>query len=251
VTGGLKVAVAVAIGYLLGRHRRFKLAVALAVAGATGRLGGARGNLLEQGMKLVSSSPELEKIVSSVRGELFEAGKAAAKAATSRQVTSLSTKLQQRAEALQHAANVAAGMEEAATGAAEGVTGAAEGATGAAEGVTRRAKGGVGGLRDRATGRIRAARSRVRPPAEEEEEEEPYEDEYDEYEDEEEFEEEPPTRRGPARPEGGGRSGGVRERLDAEEDEEGPDEDREPEPRGRVVRDEPARRSRPIRRTRG
>ncbi|GAA3823506.1 hypothetical protein GCM10022226_50040 [Sphaerisporangium flaviroseum] len=243
MTGGLKVAVAVAIGYLLGRHRRFKLAVALAVAGATGRLGGAQGNLLEQGMKLVSSSPELEKIVSSVRGELFQAGKAAAKAATSRQVTSLSTKLQERAEALQHAANVAAGMEEAATGAAEGVTGAAEGAT-------KTARGRVGGLRDRATGGVRAARARIRRPAEEEaEEEEPYEDEYDEFEDEEEYEEEPPSRRGPAEPEGRGRPSGrgVREPLDDEDE----DEDEGPGPRGRVVRDEPPRRSRPIRRTRG
>ncbi|WP_424531830.1 hypothetical protein ACOZ38_17415 [Sphaerisporangium viridialbum] len=243
MTGGLKVALAVAIGYFLGRHRRFKLAVALGVAGATGKLGGARGNLLEQGLKLVSSSPELEKIISSVRGELFEAGKAAAKATASRQVGSLSTKLQERAEALQHAANVAAGLEDVAGTA----TGAAAGAaTGAAEGVTKTARGGVRGLRDRAAGGVRAARSRVRPPAAEEEEE-PYEDEYEEYEDEEaEYEEEAPPRRGPA----GGRTTarGVREPLDDEEEE---DEEEEPEPRGRVVRDQPPPRSRPIRRTRG
>ncbi|WP_405148026.1 hypothetical protein OG589_09670 [Sphaerisporangium sp. NBC_01403] len=249
MTGGLKVALAVAIGYFLGRHRRFKLAVALGVAGATGKLGGTRGNLLEQGLKLVSSSPELEKIISSVRGELFEAGKAAAKATASRQVGSLSTKLQERAEALQHAANVAAGLEDVAgtaTGAAAGAaTGAAGAATGAAEGVTKTARGGVRGLRDRATGGMRAARSRVRPPAAEEEEE-PYEDEYEEYEDEEaEYEEEAPPRRGPA---GGRTTGrGVREPLDDEEE----DEEEEPEPRGRVVRDQPPPRSRPIRRTRG
>ncbi|MEV7969927.1 hypothetical protein AB0O34_28680 [Sphaerisporangium sp. NPDC088356] len=245
MTGGLKVALAVALGYFLGRHRRFKLAVALGVAGATGRLGGARGNLLEQGLKLVSSSPELEKIISSVRGELFEAGKAAAKATASRQVGSLSTKLQERAEALQHAADVAAGLEDVATGATTAATGAAEGAT-------KTARGGVRGLRDRAAGGVRAARSRVRPPAEEEEEEEPYEDEYDEYEDEdEEYEEEAPPRRGPSGTEGRGRPAGrgVREPLDDEEEEE--DEDEEPGPRGRVVRDQPPPRSRPIRRNRG
>jgi hypothetical protein len=241
VTGGLKVAVAVALGYFLGRHRRFKLAIALAVAGATGRLGGARGNLLEQGMKLVSSSPELEKIVNSVRGELFEAGKAAAKAAASRQVGSLSTKLQDRAEALQHAANVAAGLEETAAGAAEGV---AEGVT---EGVTKTARGGVRGLRDRATGGVRAARSRVRPPVKEEEEE-PYEDEYDEYEEvDEEYEEEPRPRRGPSESRGRPSGRGAREPLDDGEEEP---EDEEPAPRGRVVRDQPPAGSRPIRRTR-
>ncbi|MEU8272057.1 hypothetical protein AB0B89_33505 [Sphaerisporangium sp. NPDC049002] len=239
MTGGLKVALAVALGYFLGRHRRFKLAVALGVAGATGRLGGARGNLLEQGLKLVSSSPELEKIISSVRGELFEAGKAAAKATASRQVGSLSTKLQQRAESLQHAANVAAGLEEA----AGATTGAA---AGAAEGVTKTARGGVRGLRDRAAGGVRAARSRVRPPAEEEEEE-PYEDEYDEYEDEdEEYEEEAPPRRAAAEGRGRPAGRGAGERLDDEEEE-----DEEPGPRGHVMRDQPPPRSRPIRRNRG
>ncbi|MEU9889161.1 hypothetical protein [Sphaerisporangium sp. NPDC051011] len=193
MAGGLKVAVAVALGYFLGRHRRFKLAIALAVAGATGRLGGTRGNLLEQGMKLVSSSPELEKIVNSVRGELFEAGKAAA----SRQVSSISAKLQARAESLQHAANGAAGLEETATGAAtEAATGATATATGAARGAARTARGGVSGLRHRATGGYRTARAR-RPRGEEEG---PYEDqygEYAEYEEEEDYEEPPP--RGPAR----------------------------------------------------
>ncbi|RCG29736.1 hypothetical protein DQ384_19370 [Sphaerisporangium album] len=244
MAGGLKVAVAVALGYFLGRHRRFKLAIALAVAGATGRLGGTRGNLLEQGMKLVGSSPELEKIVNSVRGELFEAGKAAAKAAASRQVSSLSTKLQDRAEALQHAANVAAGLEETAAGAA---TGAAATATGAAGGAARTARGGVSGLRDRATGGFRTARARRRRG--EEEEPEPYEDEYGdyaEYEEEEDYEEAPP-RRGPRRE--GGRARDVEMEDEEEEEEEGPeDEDEGPAPRGRVVRDRPSPRSRPVRR---
>lgn len=46
---GLTAGLALVIGYILGRNRRFKLAVALAVAGATGRLGGLGGNLLQQG----------------------------------------------------------------------------------------------------------------------------------------------------------------------------------------------------------
>ncbi|GII79155.1 hypothetical protein Sru01_41370 [Sphaerisporangium rufum] len=227
---GPQVALFVAIGYILGRHRRFKLAIGLAVAGATGRLSGARGNLLEQGMKLVSSSPELEKIVGSVRGELFEAGKAAAKAAASRQVGSLSTKLQERAEALQHAADVAAGLEET---------------TERAGGAARAAGGRVTRLRDTAR---RGGRARPQ------EEEEPYEDEYDEYEDEEyqeEPEEEPAPRRGAARERpsrGRARTGEAEEEPDEPDEEPG---DEEEPPRGRVVRDQPAKRSRPVRRTRG
>ncbi|MGW4644808.1 hypothetical protein ACWEN6_40325 [Sphaerisporangium sp. NPDC004334] len=236
MTGGLKVALAVALGYFLGRHRRFKLAVALGVAGATGRLGGARGNLIEQGLKLASSSPELEKIVNSVRGELFEAGKAAAKAAASRQVSSLSSKLQDRAEALQHAANVAAGLEEEVTGTAGEAA--------------KTAKGGVTSLRERAAGGLRTARSRVRRPAEpapEEdlEEEEPYEEDYGE---QDEYEEEAPPRRRP--PQDRGRPAGRDTRRPAREEEE-PEDDDEPPPRGRVVRDQPPPRSRPVHRTRG
>ncbi|GGL16275.1 hypothetical protein Sme01_30550 [Sphaerisporangium melleum] len=235
MTGGLKVAAAVAIGYFLGRHRRFKLAIALGVAGATGKLGGARGNLLEQGLKLVSSSPELEKIVDSVRGELFEAGKAAAKAAASRQVTALSSKLQERAESLQHAANVAAGLEEEVAGAAGEAA--------------RTAGGGVTSLRERATGGLRSATSRVprprRRPAEREPEE-PYEEEA-EYEEEGEYEEEPPPRRRPPREHDERPSGRETRGRRADEDEP-EDEYEEPEPRGRVVRDRPPERSRPVRR---
>lgn len=229
--GGPQVALAVAAGYFLGRHRRFKLAIGLAVAGATGRLGGAHGNLLEQGLKLLTSSPEVEKIVDSVRGDLFEAGKAAAKAATSRQVSSLSTKLQERADALQHAANVAAGLEETTAGAAEDTT--------------KAARGGVSSLKDRAAGGMRAAKSRMRRhTAEETEEREPYQDEYDEY-DRDDYEGEP-RRREPSAFEDRERSGGrSRQRLD---DDQEPEDDREPP--SRVARDEAPPRSRPVHRTR-
>ncbi|MFC4532630.1 hypothetical protein [Sphaerisporangium dianthi] len=229
---GLKVAVAVALGYFLGRHRKFKLAVALGVAGATGKLGGTSGNLLEQGLKLASSSPELEKIINSVRGELFEAGKAAAKAAASRQVTSISTKLQDRAEALQHAANVAAGLEEQAVGTAGEAA--------------KTAKGGVTSLRERATGGLRSAGSRMRRgerPPQDLAEEEPYEEEFEE---EDEYEEEPSPRRRP--PQDRARPAARETRRPADEDE--PD-DEEPRARGRVTRDQPPPRSRPIHRTRG
>lgn len=95
--GKTEVALAIAVGYLLGRCHKLRLALTLALAGATGRLG-AQGNLLEQGMKLLGSSPELEKIAESVRSGLLEAGKAAAVTAASRQINSLSSRLTERAK---------------------------------------------------------------------------------------------------------------------------------------------------------
>ncbi|MEO3814819.1 hypothetical protein ABGB17_37975 [Sphaerisporangium sp. B11E5] len=251
---GLQAGLALIIGYFLGRHRKFKLLIALAVAGATGRLGGLRGNLVEQGMKLVGSSADVQKIVESVRGDLFEAGKAAAKAAASRQVSTISTRLQERADALQHAANVAAGVEEAGTAAAGAATRAAGGATRAAGGAATeaaRTAGGAaagaaragGGLRERAFGGFRAGRARTRPKPREEEE--PYEEEYAEY-GEEEYEE--PPRRAP-RP--AARRDLAEDEFEDDYQDEAPDE--EPgRPRGRVQRDrgdEPPR-SRPVRRGR-
>lgn len=236
VTGGLKVGLALVVGYFLGRHRRFKLAIALAVAGATGRLGGVGGNLLEQGMKLAGSSPELEKIVDSVRGELFQAGKAAAKAATTRQVTSLSTKLQERAESLQRAAEAAADLEETAGSAAQGAA--------------KTARGVAGGVRDKAAG-VRGARSRTARPMEAEEEE-PYEDQYDEFDEdaeEEEYEEPPRPRRAPDKSTAQGRPARGARRTARDEDEEPDDE--EAAPGGRVARDRPPSRTHPVRRTRG
>lgn len=97
--GKTELALAVAAGYLLGRRHKLRLALTLALAGATGRLGAARGNLLEQAMKVLGSSPELEKIAESVRSGLLDAGKAAAVTAASRQINALSSRLSERATA--------------------------------------------------------------------------------------------------------------------------------------------------------
>ncbi|MFC7645222.1 hypothetical protein ACFQX6_34705 [Streptosporangium lutulentum] len=70
-----QLALAVAAGYALGRRQKLKLALALAVAGATGRLGTHQRKLLQQGLKTLSSSPELEKITAGVRDGLLEAGR--------------------------------------------------------------------------------------------------------------------------------------------------------------------------------
>ncbi|GAA3646743.1 hypothetical protein GCM10022224_006930 [Nonomuraea antimicrobica] len=97
----IRVALAIIAGYYLGRRHKLRLATALVAAGVAGKMrrqGG--GGLLEQGMKALGTSPEIENIVGRLRGDLMEVGKAAAVAATSKQIDTLSSKLHDRAESL-------------------------------------------------------------------------------------------------------------------------------------------------------
>ncbi|SDH40790.1 hypothetical protein SAMN05421505_11571 [Sinosporangium album] len=95
----VRIALAIAAGYYLGRHHKLRVAAALAAAGVAGGLGHKSG-VLKHGAKILGSSPELEKITSRLRSDLTEVGKAAAVAAAGRQIDSLTSKLHDRAEAL-------------------------------------------------------------------------------------------------------------------------------------------------------
>jgi hypothetical protein len=65
-----------------------------------GRQAGGAGQLLTQGSKLLSQSPELAQLTDQVRGRLLEAGKGAALAVAARQVESLTERVGQRVESL-------------------------------------------------------------------------------------------------------------------------------------------------------
>jgi hypothetical protein len=177
VNSKAQLAVAVAAGYALGRRQKLRLALALAVAGATGRLGARQRDLLQQGIKVLSSSPELEKITTGVRDGLIEAGKAAAVAAASKQINSLSNRLTERAESLRHPGGFGdgAGSEEAEGGRTVGKTKVRE--------TTDRLRGG-----ERARGAERSSTSREEP-----QDEEDFSD--DELQDEEDFSDEEPQAR--------------------------------------------------------
>jgi hypothetical protein len=97
-----RVALAIAAGYYLGRRHKLRLATALVAAGVARRLRrGEEGGPLGQGLlKALGASPELEGIFDRLRGDLTEAGKAAAVAATSKQIDTFSSKIHDRAEAL-------------------------------------------------------------------------------------------------------------------------------------------------------
>lgn len=94
---GPRMAVAVGIGYILGRTRKMKLALMIAGASATGRLGEAPRRLLQQGYKKLAASPEFGKVRDSVRGELLTAAKTAAMTAATSRIESLSSRIQQGA----------------------------------------------------------------------------------------------------------------------------------------------------------
>ena len=233
--GGAQAALALGIGYFLGRRRKMRLATMLAVGAATGgaaRLGPAA---LKQGTKYLGKTdiagalgPQVTEIVDTIRGELLDAAKGAAAAAVTSRIDSLSDSLHDRAETLR---NPEAAVGKAGETAGETVGRAGE-TVGRAGETVGRAGGSLGRLRrrgrradqeedaeldqdeereeERSNGRVRRGRPPVRrgarsesdedeEPQDEYEDEEPLEDEADEAPadegDEEEAEEPAPRRR--------------------------------------------------------
>lgn len=95
-----RVGLALTAGYVLGRLHKMKWALALAALAGRRQLPGGSGGLLQQGAKLLTSSPEVSKLTEEMRGQLVEAGKAAALAAVSSKINSLSDDLRERTEAM-------------------------------------------------------------------------------------------------------------------------------------------------------
>jgi hypothetical protein len=103
------VALAIGAGYLLGRKHKLRLALVLATATATGRLGGAATQAIKRGGSLLGSSdamgklsPDLGKVMSTARGDLAGAGKAAVQAAVATRIESLTDSLHERTEGLRN-----------------------------------------------------------------------------------------------------------------------------------------------------
>lgn len=100
-------ALALAVGYVLGRRRKLRTAVMLAGAAASGRAGSMGAAAIKRGMNVAGSSstlgkltPQLGGLSSTVRSELLKAGRAAAVAVVSDRIESLSDSLHQRTESL-------------------------------------------------------------------------------------------------------------------------------------------------------
>jgi len=104
------VALAIGAGYLLGRKRKFRLALAVAGAAATGKLGSVATQAVKRGGSLAGSSealgklsPELAGVMGTVRGDLAGAGKAAVRAAATNRINRLTDSLHERAEGIRNA----------------------------------------------------------------------------------------------------------------------------------------------------
>lgn len=155
--GGAQTALALGVGYILGRRRKMRLATMLALGAATGGAAKLGPAALRQGTKYLGKTdiagalgPQVTEIVNTVRGELLDAAKGAAAAAVTSRIDSLSDNLHERAETLRN--------PEAAVGQVGETVGRASETVG-------RAGGKAGGLRRR--GRAADIEDEAEPDAEE------------------------------------------------------------------------------------
>jgi hypothetical protein len=91
--GKAPVALAIGIGYVLGRKHKLRWALILGGAAATGQLGGLSNRLLSSGTDLIQSTPELAKFAEST-SRLLSAGRSAAMSAMNSKVDALEKRTQ-------------------------------------------------------------------------------------------------------------------------------------------------------------
>jgi hypothetical protein len=154
-----------------------RLTTMLAVGAATGGVGGLGGAALKRGMKMLGSTeavgkfaPQLGELADTVRSDLMDAGKAAATAAVTSRIESLTDSLQERAEMVRDPAAAAEKTGKAARSGAGKAARTATGATRTATSATRRSRRGRDVTADEEAGEFNG-------------EEEPYADDLEEPED--------------------------------------------------------------------
>lgn len=134
--GGTQAALALGVGYVLGRRRKMRMATVMAAAAATGSIGGLGGMALKRGVKMLGSTealgkfaPQLGELADTVRGDLVDAGKSAATAALTNRIESLTDSLHERAEMVRDPGAAVSGAGKAARSGAGKAGSAAAGAT--------------------------------------------------------------------------------------------------------------------------
>jgi hypothetical protein len=90
------VAVAIGVGYLLGRNHKLKWAAILGAAAATGQLNGMGAKALSRGVDMLKSTPELAGLTEGA-GKLLDAARTATVSAMNSKATSMTDKMQDRA----------------------------------------------------------------------------------------------------------------------------------------------------------
>ena len=94
------LALGLAGGYLLGRTRKAKIALAVASYVLGKRQGLSPQHLLTEGLKKLNETPEFARLNEQLRGELMSAGRSVVTAAANRSLDSLSDSLRDRTAAL-------------------------------------------------------------------------------------------------------------------------------------------------------
>ena len=100
------IATAVAIGYVLGRSKKMKLAITIGGLMAGRRMGGS-GSVVEQGAKLVGGS-QLSKLTGEIRERLADAAREAAVAAVTHKIDEVGQNLSRRASGIRSGADTTA-----------------------------------------------------------------------------------------------------------------------------------------------
>lgn len=125
--GGTQTALALGVGYVLGRRRKMRLTTMLAIGAATGGIGSVGGAAIKRGMKMLGSTealgkvaPQLGEIADTVRGDLLDAGKAAAVAVATNRIGSLTDSLHEHAQRIREPAGAVADQAGAVTERAAG-----------------------------------------------------------------------------------------------------------------------------------
>lgn len=125
--GGTQTALALGVGYVLGRRRKMRLTTMLAIGAATGGIGGVGGAAVKRGMRMLGSAealgkvaPQLGEIADTVRGDLLDAGKAAAVAVATNRIGSLTDSLHEHAQRIREPAGAVAERAGAVTEQAAG-----------------------------------------------------------------------------------------------------------------------------------
>jgi hypothetical protein len=99
MNSGAPVALAIGVGYVLGRTHRLKWALILGTAAATGGLKGLPDQVMQRGTKVLQSTPELARLAENAQ-RLLDAGRGAAVSAMNSRMESMGESLQGRTKQL-------------------------------------------------------------------------------------------------------------------------------------------------------
>ncbi|MER6349154.1 hypothetical protein ACWC10_25900 [Streptomyces sp. NPDC001595] len=113
----MAVAAALAGGYLLGRTKKAKLALAVGSYVAGRRFGLSPAQLVSEGLTRLQQVPQFQELSDQVRGELLQAGRTALTTAANRRLADLADSLRDRTETLTGAAGTVGERAARATGA--------------------------------------------------------------------------------------------------------------------------------------